>query len=158
MRPLDAYGALAYLRSRGDVLADRIALQGWSNGGSATLATMSETAPGIAKPAPATGFRAGLAFYPACGLKGQFTDGFKPYAPVRVFHGSADEEVSPKRCADLVAKSQAIGGDIQFQLYSGATHGFDDPNPSRQDEMANASATRDATTRAIAFLAGVLKP
>jgi dienelactone hydrolase len=158
VRPLDAYGALAYLRSRGDVLADRIALQGWSNGGSATLATMSETAPGIAKPAPATGFRAGLAFYPACGLKGQFTDGFKPYAPVRVFHGSADEEVSPKRCADLVAKSQAIGGDIQFQLYSGATHGFDDPNPSRQDEMANASATRDATTRAIAFLAGVLKP
>lgn len=158
VRPLDAYGALAYLRTRGDVLADRIALQGWSNGGSATLATMSETAPGIAKPAPATGFRAGLAFYPACGLKGQFTDGFKPYAPVRVFHGSADEEVSPKRCADLVAKSQAIGGDIQFQLYSGATHGFDDPNPSRQDEMANASATRDATTRAIAFLAGVLKP
>ena len=45
VRPLDAYGALAYLRTRGDVLADRIGLQGWSNGGSATLATMSETAP-----------------------------------------------------------------------------------------------------------------
>ena len=60
---------------------------------------------------------------------------------MRVFQGSADEEVSPKRCGELVAKSQAIGGDIQIQLYSGATHGFDDPNPSRQDEMANASAT-----------------
>ena len=158
VRPLDAYGALAYLRTRNDVIADRIALQGWSNGGSATLATMSVIAPGITAPTPSTGFRAGLAFYPACGLKGQFADGIKLYAPVRVFHGSADEEVSPRRCADLVAKSQAIGGDIQFQLYPGATHGFDDPSPSRQDDEANASATRDAISRAVAFFASVLKP
>ena len=158
VRPLDAYGALAYLRTRGDVLADRIALQGWSNGGSATLATMSATAPGITAPTPATGFRAGLAFYPACGLKGQFAAGIKPYAPVRVFHGSADAEVSPRRCAELVAKSQAGGGDIQFQLYPGATHGFDDPSPSRQSDDANASASRDAIPRAIAFFASVLKP
>ena len=158
VRPLDAYGALAYLRTRTDVVADRIALQGWSNGGSATLATMSVTAPGITGPTPATGFRAGLAFYPACGLKGQFPDGVKPYAPVRVLQGSADEEVSPKRCAELVAKSQAIGGDIQFQLYPDAAHGFDDPTASHQREPANAPATRDAIPRAIAFFAGVLKP
>lgn len=158
VRPLDAYGALAYLRTRNDVVADRIALQGWSNGGSATLATMSETAPGITKPTPATGFRAALVFYPACALKGQFPDGVKPYAAVRVFQGSADEEVSPKRCADLVAKSRAIGGDIEFKLYPDATHDFDDPNPSHQDDPANASATRDVIPRAIAFFAGVLKP
>jgi len=158
IRPLDAYGALAYLRTRSDVTADRVALQGWSNGGSATLATMSATAPGMSVPTPATGFRAGLAFYPACGLKGQFADGIKPYAPVRVLHGSADEETSPRRCAEFVAKSQAIGGDIQFQLYPGATHGFDDPSPSRQDDEANASATHDAIARAIAFLASALKP
>jgi carboxymethylenebutenolidase len=158
VRPLDAYGALAYLRTRNDVIADRIALQGWSNGASATLATMSATAPGITAPTPSTGFRAGLALYPACGLKGQFADGIKPYAPVRVFHGSGDEEVSPRRCAELVAKSQAIGGDIQVQLYPDATHGFDDPSPSRQDDEANASATRDAIPRAIGFFAGVLNP
>lgn len=158
VRPLDAYGALAYLRTRNDVIADRIALQGWSNGASATLATMSATAPGISAPTPATGFRAALAFYPACGLKGQFDDGIKPYAPVRVFHGSGDEEVSPRRCAELVARSQAIGGDIQFQLYPDATHGFDDPNPKRQDDDANASATRDAIPRAIGFFASVLRP
>lgn len=158
IRPLDAYGALAYLRTRNDVIADRVALQGWSNGGSATLATMSASAPGITAPTPATGFRAALAFYPGCGLKGQFADGIKPYAPVRVLHGSADEEVSPRRCADFVAKSRAIGGDIQFQLYPDAAHGFDDPSPSRQSDAANASATRDAIARAIAFFAAVLKP
>jgi len=158
VRPLDAYGALAYLRTRNDVIADRIALQGWSNGASATLATMSATAPGITAPTPSTGFRAGLALYPACGLKGQFADGIKPYAPVLVFHGSDDEETSPRRCAEFVAKSQAIGGDIQLQLYPDATHGFDDPSPSHQSDEANASATRDAIPRAIAFFASVLKP
>jgi hypothetical protein len=35
-------------------------LQGWSNGGSATLATMSDSAPGITAPTPSTGFRAGV--------------------------------------------------------------------------------------------------
>jgi carboxymethylenebutenolidase len=158
VRPLDADGALAYLRTRTDVIADRIALQGWSNGGSAALATLAEHAPGISAPTPATGFRAGLVFYPACGLKGQFADGVKPYAPVRVFQGSADEEVSPRRCADLVAKSRAIGGDIQLKLYPGATHDFDDPGPSHQDDDANAAATRDVIPRAIAFFASVLKP
>ena len=48
IRPLDAYGALAYLRTRSDVQPDRIGLQGWSNGGSATLAVP----PLIAVPPP----------------------------------------------------------------------------------------------------------
>jgi len=158
VRPLDAYGALAYLRTRRDVIGDRVGLQGWSNGGSATLATMSDTSAGITAPTPATGFRGGLVFYPACSLKGQFPDGIKSYAPVRVFQGSADEEVSPKRCADLVAKSRAHGGDIEFQLYPDATHDFDDPNPAHQDNPANAAATRDVIPRATAFFASVLKP
>jgi carboxymethylenebutenolidase len=40
VRPLDAYGALAYLRSRSDVMPDRIGIQGWSNGGSAAISAM----------------------------------------------------------------------------------------------------------------------
>jgi dienelactone hydrolase len=158
VRPLDAYGALAYLRNRDDVAADRVALQGWSNGGSAALATLSRTAPGINSPTPASGFRAGLVFYPACGLKGQFDDGILPYAPVRVFQGSADEEVSPRRCAELVAKSRARGGDVQFRLYPDATHDFDDPAPSHQNDEANAAATQDVIARATEFLASVLRP
>ncbi len=158
VRPLDAYGALTYLRTRNDVISDRIALQGWSNGGSAALATMSTTAPGITAPTSSRGFRAAVVFYPACGLKGQFEDGLVPYAPVRVFQGSADEEVSPRRCAALVDKSRARGGDIQFHLYADATHNFDDPSPAHQDDDANAAATEDVIRRATAFLAKVLKP
>jgi carboxymethylenebutenolidase len=157
MRPLDAYGALAYLRTRADVMPDRVGLQGWSNGGSATLAAMAADAPGIKTPTPATGFRAALAFYPACGLKGRFDDGFRPYAPVRVFHGTDDEEVSPRRCGALVETSRVLGGDIAIRVYDGATHGFDDPSPKRRRVSANAAAAADAIQRALRFFAEKLE-
>jgi dienelactone hydrolase len=157
VRPLDAYGALAYLRTRGDVIADRIALHGWSNDGSTTLATLASDAPGITSPTPATGFRAGLAFYPACGLHGRYDGGLIPYAPVRVLHGSADEEVSPRVCAGLVNKSRERGGDIAITLYPGATHDFDDPGRRRRGVPANVAAADDALPRAKEFFASVLK-
>ncbi len=152
VRPLDAYGALAYLASREDVDSKRVGLQGWSNGGSATLATMATN-----HPKPASGvepglFVAAIALYPACGLKGQFAaEAYKPYAQVEVFHGTADEEVSPKRCETLVNRSREAGGDISILLYPGATHSFDDPGRKRQSVEANAAATEDVVQRATAF-------
>jgi carboxymethylenebutenolidase len=158
IRPLDAYGALIWLRKQQGVAGDRIVLQGWSNGASATLAAMAAgAAPGLGPLTRESGFRAGLAFYPGCRLKGQFTDGLKPYAPVRVFHGMADEEVSPKRCAELVALSRKRGGDIEVTFYPGAAHGFDDPGRKRQSEPANAAAKADATAKAVAFVAEAVK-
>lgn len=149
VRPLDAYGALAYLRTRPDVAADRIGLQGWSNGGSTALATMAVGAAGRA----AAGFRAALVFYAACGLKDAFDDGYTPYAPVQVFHGTADEETSPRRCGELVERSRAGGGAIDIHFYGEATHGFDDPGSKRQSNQANAAATTDAVQRSLAFFA-----
>jgi dienelactone hydrolase len=152
IRPLDALGALIYLRTRPDVMPNRIGLQGWSNGGSTALAAISVDAPGITSPTPDTGFRAALVFYPACGLKGHFDEQpFRPYAPTLVFHGTADEEVSYKRCADLVAKSQANGGNVEIKLYPGASHSFDSPARKRQSVDANAKATEDAVARARRF-------
>jgi len=159
VRPLDAYGALGYLRSRPDVIRDHIGLQGWSNGGSAALATMAEVAadtPGAAMRGPALGFRAALAFYPACALKGMFDQGYRPYAPVLVLQGDADEEVSSKRCAALVKRSRAAGGDIEIKLYPGATHDFDDPGPHRQGVDANVAAKADALPRAQAFFSRLI--
>jgi carboxymethylenebutenolidase len=153
VRPLDAYGALTWLRARSDVVAGSIGLQGWSNGGSAALATMAVNTPTVSAPTPATGFRGALSFYPGCGLRGEFSDGYRPYAPVRIFHGSDDEEVSPRLCARFVQQSRAVGGDIEITIYDDATHGFDDPGKKRQSRPANAFATRDATARAVRFFA-----
>jgi dienelactone hydrolase len=149
VRPLDAYVALAYLRSRGDVDGAHIALQGWSNGGSATLAAMAAGSGFM--PESQKSFSAALAFYPACGLKRAFAAGYRPTAPVRVLIGTADEEVSPKRCETFVASSRELGGDITITLYPGATHGFDDPGAKRQKVEANAAATADVVEQAVRF-------
>src|SRR5258708_13684328 len=107
VRPFDAYGALAYLRTRNDVAPDRIALQGWSNGASATLATMSSATPALKSPTPATGFRGAVAFYPGCGLQGQFEKGLVPYAPVLVFVAAPDQAIDPKDSSALSETSTA---------------------------------------------------
>jgi carboxymethylenebutenolidase len=146
IRPLDAYGALRYLRTLPGVDGDRVGLMGWSNGGSAALAAMADDKPGDMRK---LGFRAALSFYPGCGLKKRFeAKGWKPYAPVLVFMGTADEEVSPKLCTSFVERSRKLGGAVEMVTYEGATHGFDDPGKSRQDVPANAAATQDVRNRA----------
>ena len=155
VRPLDAYAALAFLRSRADIDGHRVVLQGWSNGGSATLATMADGAPQRAGLSSAEGFAGAIAFYPACGLHGQFEGGYRPYAAVRVFSGDDDEEVSAAHCRRLVDASRAAGGDIAITVYPGATHDFDDPGKQRQGVAANASARSAAVARAAAFVASL---
>jgi carboxymethylenebutenolidase len=148
-RPLHAYGALRWLRSRPDIDGTRVGLMGWSNGGSATLAAMADDKVGDMR---VHGFRAGVALYPGCGLKNRFSaKGYKPYAPVRVTIGTADEEVSPSLCEKLVARSRAQGGRIELTTYAGATHSYDTPTRSRQQVRANAEAAEDTKTKVVAF-------
>jgi carboxymethylenebutenolidase len=156
VRPLDAYGALAYLRKRADVIRDRIGLQGWSNGAMAALATMSAHAPGISNPSPASGFRAAVAFYPGCGMQ-TIQGAYMPYAPIQMFVGTEDAEASPKRCIAWQQRVQSAGGSIELTAYEGAQHDFDDPSASRQRYEANAAASRDAVRRAEEFFARQLK-
>lgn len=154
-RPLHAYGALRFLRTRPDVIPNRVALLGWSNGASATLAAMADDKPGDMR---RIGFAAGVALYPGCGLKKRYEkDGYKSYRPVRVFIGDADEEVSPKLCQALVDRSKAAGNDIALQTFEGATHSYDTPTRSRQSVQANAIAKAATEAEVLAFLASKLK-
>jgi dienelactone hydrolase len=81
---------------------------------------------------------------------------YRPYAPVQVFHGTADEEVSPRRCGELVERSRAEGGTIDIRYYQDATHSFDDPSTKRPSNDANAAATEDAVQRSVQFFAQYL--
>jgi dienelactone hydrolase len=155
-RPLDAYGALAYLRGRADVVHERVGLQGWSNGAMTALVTMSSHAPGISNPTPASGFRAALTFYPGCGMEA-IQGSYVPYAPIQMFVGTADGEVSAQRCMTWEKRVHAAGGSVDLIAYEGAEHDFDDPSASRQRNESNAAATRDAVRRAEEFFARQLK-
>ena len=156
VRPLDAYGALAHLRTRRDVIGDRIGLQGWSNGAMTALVTMSDTAPGIARPTPATGFRAAAALYPGCNME-HVQRRFVPYASVLMLIAAADDEVSPKACEDLAARSRAAGAPVELVVYDGAEHNFDDPGRAKQASEANSRATADARVRAARLFDTALK-
>jgi carboxymethylenebutenolidase len=147
VRPLDAYGAAAYLRRRGDVDAQRIGLHGWSNGAMAGLATMAALP---AAPANDNGFRAALLFYPGCRI--QTRQDYRPYAPVLMLVAAQDEEVASKPCQALAEQVRLRGIDsFQIVLYAGATHAFDDPGQRRQSLAANRTARTDAFERAAAF-------
>src|SRR5258708_22359937 len=146
VRPLDAYGALRYLRGRKEVRQDRIGVQGWSNGGMTVLVTMSQVVPGIDHPSRETGFRAALAEYPGCGMdavKGEYRN----YAPLLMMLASEDEEVSPKICQKFAEKAKKSGADLALAVYEGAEHNFDAPGPKKQSKQANREATEETYPR-----------
>ncbi len=156
VRPLDAYGALRYLRGRKDVVPDRIGVQGWSNGGMTVLVTMSQHAPGIENPTPETGFRVALAEYPGCGMEAVSGE-YRPYAHLLLEVASADAEVSPKKCAAFAERAKRGGADIDFVIYEGAEHNFDDPGKKKQSNPANQQATEETMKRAEQLFAERLK-
>jgi carboxymethylenebutenolidase len=80
----------------------------------------------------------------------------RPYAPTLVLHGTADQEVSYKRCQALVENSRAAGGRVDIKLYPGATHSFDSPVRKIQKRDANAIATEDAVALSRQFFARYL--
>jgi carboxymethylenebutenolidase len=148
VRPLDAEGALKFLQARRDVTPSRIFLQGWSNGASTTLNVMYRQAQSAS-----SGFRAALAFYPGCGPRALISQDYKTIAPVTVFLGSDDEEVSPIVCHRVLDPVAASGGVLTLVDYPGATHDFDDPGRKRQSIPGNAAARDDVLKRAAAFFA-----
>ena len=156
VRPLDAYGALRYLRKRSDVMGDHIGVQGWSNGGMTVLVTMSDQTPGIDHPTPETGFRAALAEYPGCGMEA-IKGRYHSYAPLLMMIASADEEVSPKICEAFAKRAKASGSVLESIVFEGAEHNFDDPGKKKQSNPANRHATEQAMRRAEAFFADRLR-
>ena len=157
VRPLDAYAALAYLRTRNDVIADRIALHGWSNGGMTLLSAMGSDAPGTGTPPTGPGFRAALAQYPSC--RTQLEQGiYKPYAPLLIFAASEDDEVSPQVCRRFADLMRERGEAVEFVLYEGAHHSYDDPGKTKQSHAPNRAAILDTQRRAEAFFQRYLKP
>lgn len=150
VRPLDAYGALDYLRTRDDVRRDRIGVQGWSNGGMTVLAAAGPQAPGRDPARMDDGFRAAIAQYPGCRVQARQPD-YRPSLPLLVFAASDDDEVSPRVCQEFAQDVKARGGDIEFVLYEGAHHSYDDPGKRKQSHAPNREALADTRERAAAF-------
>lgn len=152
VRPMDAYGALAYLRSRHDVLPDRIGMQGWSNGGMTVLAALGPRPPGLAMPGTEFGFRAAISQYSGCRAQLAEPD-YVTYAPLLMTVAENDDEVSPSACRDLSGRLQGRGASVEFVWYDGAQHSYDDPGKTKQSHEPNRRALQDTLIRAERFFA-----
>jgi carboxymethylenebutenolidase len=153
VRPLDAYAGLRYLRAQRDVIGDRIGVQGWSNGGMTVLATMSDQAPGK----PESGFRAALAEYPGCNMDAVKHE-YRSYAPILLLLAAEDEEVNPTICEKFAKRAVDGGSPLEWHVFPGAGHNYDDPGTKKQSVPANRAATEETFRRAQAYFARLLKP
>jgi dienelactone hydrolase len=132
----DAYAALAWLAGRPEIDGARIAVMGFSKGGSVALVSSDRrTRQGGA------GFAAHVPFYPGCTT--QYRNP-QPGAPVLVLIGAEDNYTGVKTCVEYVERIRAAGGSIQLKLYPGAHHGFDgDTMNPREFFVARAQNFRD---------------
>lgn len=126
---VNAYQALALLRTHPGIDPDRIALVGWSKGGMvadwasrlryhAMLSTDGRS------------FAAHAAFYPWCGeqhLPPRLTG-----APLLYLVGARDDWTGAAACVDYVERIRAAGYPAKLVVYPDAEHGFDYPGHFRR--------------------------
>jgi dienelactone hydrolase len=165
VRPGDAEAARAWLAARSDVKADKIGLMGWSQGATAAMVAMGATpidSKTLRTEASTKPFKGAVAFYPGCGFKygediwafnGTSYSYWRPYAPVRINHGSHDQlydaayvketdtfdldplpkirhhcEIRVDRAKTVYGASKANGNEVTLAVMPDAHHSFDYPH------------------------------
>ena len=135
-RRLDALGALAYLATRADIAPGRVALVGWSHGGSAVLQAVNTRDAVVAGFFDAPGappfFRAAVAFYPGCATPRKAGDGYRPGTPTRIHIGLLDDWTPASTCVDLGREMAERDEDLLVTTYADSYHAFDSPTGTLQ--------------------------
>ena len=163
-RRADVLGTLAWVATQPWAKPGRIALLGWSHGGSAVLSATDSTRADVrgqsVRPAVA------VAFYPGCAAA--LKSGYKPSTTLVLMLGEKDDWTPPGPCIDL-GKS----ADAEVNVFADSYHDFDNPvgevrlrkdvpngiNPGQGVHVgANPAARELAYARLKVLLARTLKP
>jgi dienelactone hydrolase len=127
----DALGALQWLAAQPGIARDRIALLGWSHGGTTTLAAVGADDALVRSLRDRAGappfFRAAVAFYPGCSVAAR-NERWRPAAPLRILIGGADDWTPAAPCEALATRGRERGWPLETIVYPGAWHGFDAPS------------------------------
>lgn len=151
---VDAHAALNYLVHQPFVDPSRIAVLGYSMGGSSAL--MDVELGFIEKLLPGR-FAAAIAYYPMC-------QGRSPVvtAPTLILIGAEDDWTPAQACRELAAQPREGGAPLDLTVYPGTYHGFDNPKLTRGVRIFghfleyNEPAATDAWAKVLTFLAATL--
>lgn len=135
----DAYRALDALSRHPRIQADRIAVVGYSKGAVASVYSAVERFR-LAHGSPEQRFAAHVGLYTPCNNAYRDDAKVSP-APIRLFHGTADDYVAVEPCRDYVARLREAGADAALTEYAGAHHGFDSPLIAPLVPVPNAQTT-----------------
>lgn len=117
-RRADALATLAWVATQPWAQPGRIALLGWSHGGSAVLSATdlkrADVRSQAVRPALA------IAFYPGCSAA--LKSGYQPSAPLLLMLGEKDDWTPPGPCIELGKAVQA-----EVNIYPDSYHDFDNP-------------------------------
>jgi len=117
--PEDTTSAVKYLRSLKSVDSDKIALLGFSLGGSRILSFFDRQSPSHIED---INFSAGVALYPNCAPGKQFS------APLLILAGISDQMMTFNLCKRLSNEADVMNNDVSAHFYPGVTHFFDNPD------------------------------
>jgi dienelactone hydrolase len=141
---LDAYRALAVLAAHRRIDATRVALMGFSRGGHIALYASLNRFARMHGP-QGVSFAAYLPFcapYSATYIGDEDVSD----APIRLFHGSADDYTPVAPCRAYVERLRKAGKDVTLTEYPDAHHGFDNPLLRERPQLAPAAQTMRGCT------------
>ncbi|MBM3387615.1 MAG: dienelactone hydrolase family protein [Betaproteobacteria bacterium] len=114
----DVSGALAWLAGQAWVDADKMAVLGWSHGGSAVLAATNAKDPVVS--ARAVQPSQAIVFYPGC--SDALKSAYRPTAPLLMLLGELDDWTPAAPCLELARRIHA-----RAVVYPDSHHDFDNP-------------------------------
>lgn len=120
---VDAYRALGVLSKHPRIDPQRIAVMGFSKGAVAAVFSSGERFRRAYGPANAT-FAAHIGLYTPCYVRYRDDDKVTG-APIRLFHGLADDWVPSAPCHGYLDRLKAAGADVTLTEYEGAYHAYD---------------------------------
>jgi dienelactone hydrolase len=137
---VDTYRALALLAKHPRIDPSRIVVMGFSRGGQAVLYSSLKRFQRMHLSSGAS-FAAYIVFYPDCRTR-YHEDEDVAAAPIRIFHGSADDYSPVETCRLYVDRLRKAGKDIELREYAGAEHAFDWPLLKTPVKLAQGQTTR----------------
>jgi dienelactone hydrolase len=154
-RIADAYGGLFYLSGLPFVQRDRAGLLGFATGGLFVLTLAEPQAQSSVVNVAHLGFRAGIAYYPACAALGLIQ---KTAFPLLILVGRDDERTRAKACDEVARPASGEGNSVEIQVYPGVKHGFAEPYWGAGGEILgfpaayDQNASKDALSRTREFI------